>query len=70
MKIIGIGVSMLAINTWGTRMFDLDKLQDFLKDGNIVDTHLNTSAVTLTREWFVTNETVTYIESAHNMSWI
>ncbi|XP_052788813.1 solute carrier family 13 member 2-like [Mya arenaria] len=32
MKIIGIGCTMLAVNTWGTTMFDLDTLPDFLQN--------------------------------------
>ncbi|WAR31878.1 S13A5-like protein, partial [Mya arenaria] len=34
MKLIGIAMSMLAVNTWGTWIFELDKLQDFLKTDN------------------------------------
>ncbi|KAH3792226.1 Na(+)/citrate cotransporter-like [Dreissena polymorpha] len=34
MKIIGICCTVLAVNTWGTSLFDLDHLQDFLKPVN------------------------------------
>ncbi|XP_052788062.1 solute carrier family 13 member 2-like isoform X2 [Mya arenaria] len=43
MKIIGIGCSMLAVNTWGTSMFDLDTLPDFLQNTN--GTNITTTTI-------------------------
>ncbi|WAR31881.1 S13A5-like protein [Mya arenaria] len=70
MKIIGIGVSMLAINTWGTKLFELDKLQDFLQDGTMVGTQMNSSLATTASDWLMGNETSPNIDSAHNVTLI
>ncbi|WAR31880.1 S13A5-like protein [Mya arenaria] len=70
MKIIGIGVSMLAINTWGTKLFELDKLQDFLQDGTMIGTQMNSTLATTASEWLMGNETSPNIDSARNMTLI